>query len=796
MTSVLPAFAQKKEQAKTIAFSPGRARANDFAATGNKACGIASLFWVRPPNPKVPPRGCSRRPREQQGHCDVPMPADKTNTRIKIMKKTRKHHILLKSLGRLLAAVGFLGAAPISSQATTWYWTGISQRWSDPGNFQSQSSGGPGLPLSGDNVLVRASAARAPLLDNGGNATLSTVYASKDMTITNGGALYTAAFKLGWDASAMLTVSGGALSASDHLDLGGYDGGTAIMNISGGSITVGELCFNLNGDSNPTLGGSQLNLTGGILTASGPLWINKVHPCLLNIAGGTLMLPSSQLAKFNYWIGDGAITACGMTGNANSFAIDQTTIPGKLVVTAVNPGFVEDTFVQWNPEAFSHLTSSLDQSMALVPPGVEVLAEANYSFGCAASESGDIYFTEFNSSRISKYSPGSGTLTTIVANRPGVYGIAVDRAENVFYAQDSADGTGRVVWRKPGGSEQTIITNLTHPRQLATDTAGNLYVVIEARQILKWTKRTGVTTTLLDRGQVPRLPEGVAVTSDGRIYFSTYARVGGRGTQLTQGTVWVRETNGVVRVIAGGISRGRGLALDSSGNLYAAGEANVWDNGNSGLLLRIATNGAITRLASGLDYPQFPAIGADGKIYFTLARDNKLVAYDPRNNFAPQAISGHGLTLIAEGATWQQRAGNGLPMQLNITNTNNPADSISINGWLDITNRSGRVNMWLNVPVTNFNISLTQIPDPNNGNTNTGMFALPAVSINWADGSARSFVLPLREHRRSRWPVLNDDNAALISFPSDFGETPTAYLVYVSVDAPRRSIFKVGPKTE
>ena len=458
-----------------------------------------------------------------------------------------------------------------------------------------------------------------------------------------------------------------------------------------------------------------------------------------------------------------------------------------LIVTAINPGFAEDTLTEWNPGVFSKLTSSLDQSMALVPPGVEVLAGADYSFGCAAATNGDIYFTEFNSMRISKYSPGSGTLTTVVGNRPGVYGIAVDSAGNIFYAQDSASGTGRVVWRTPGGSEQTIIENLTHPRQLATDTAGNLYVVIEAGQILKWTKSTGLTTTLLGQGQMPRLPQGVTVAPNGRIYFSTYGKFGRRGTHLAQGTVWVRETNGVVRVIAGGISRGRGLALDKSGNLYVAAEANVWDNGNSGVLMQIAANGVMTRVASGLDYPQFPAVGADGKVYFTLARDNKLAAYEPRNSFAPQEISGHGLTLIAEGATWRQSGGNGVPIQINVSNTNNPADAISINGWLNITDGSGRVNLWLNVPVTNFNISLAQIPDPNNGNTNTGMFALPAVSVNWAYGSARSFVLPLREHRRSRWPVLNDDNPALISFPSDFGETPTTYLVYLSVNAPRRS---------
>jgi acetyl esterase/lipase len=711
------------------------------------------------------------------------------------MKKNDRSRNFLKSLIRLLLGLIILGVSMISSQGTVWNWNGnISQDWSNPDNFQSSGNNLPGVPLPADDVLIEPWAARMPFINNGGNAVLNNVYVSKDMAIGAGGALNTTSFKLGWDASSILTVSGGSLLAGDHLDVGGYNGGTAIMNISSGSINVGGLFFNRKKNANYTVGGSQLNLTGGTLIASGALSLNKTHPCLLNIAGGTLVLPNSQRGDFNFYVGDGSLTANGMVATTNSFNIDQTTIPGSLIITAINPGFMEDTFTQWNPEVFTNLTSSLDQSMALVPPGLAVLTNANYSFGTAASTNGDIYFTEFGSARISKYNPASGTLTTVVANRPAVYGIAVDNAGNIFYAQDSAAGGGRVVRRTPGGSEQTIIANLTNPRQLATDTAGNLYVVIEAGQILKWTKSTGVTTTLLDLGQMPRLPQGVAVTADGRIYFSTYATVGARGTELAEGTVWVRETNGVIRVIAGGISRGRGIALDNNGDLYVATESSVWDNGNSGLLIKIATNGAMTRVVTGLDYPQFPAIGIDGKVYVSLARDNELVAYNPRNSFASQTISGHGLTLIAEGATWQESAGNNFPIQLTVFDTNNPADSISINGFLNITNGAGTVNMWLNIPVTNFNISLAQIPDPNNGNTNTGMFALPAVSVKWAYGSIKSFVIPLREHRRSRWPVLNDNDAALISFPSDFGETPTSYLVDLSVPI-SRDIRRAGLRT-
>ncbi|MCX6924325.1 MAG: hypothetical protein NT154_14090 [Verrucomicrobia bacterium] len=554
------------------------------------------------------------------------------------------------------------------------------------------------------------------------------------------------------------------------------------MNASGGSITVGGLYLNLDSDAN-SVGGSQLYLTGGTLAASGALSINETHPTLLNIASGTLVLPSSELANVRFWMANGRSCSYGLVGTTNSFHIDQTTLPGRLVITAIDPGFAGPCYPQWNPEVFTNLPSSLDQSKASVPPGLHVLANASYSFGSSVPASGAVYFNKFGNQRICKYDPASGTVTTVISNRPGVYGIAVDNAGNVFYAEDSDSGTGKVVRRTPGGSEQDLISGLNRPRQLTTDTAGNLYVVLEQGKMLKWTKSTGFTTTLLNQGQMPVVPQGVAASPDGRVYFCTYATGGGRGTQLTEGTVWVRETNGVIRVIAGGFSRGRGMAMHPNGELYVAAEANVWDNGNSGLLVKIATNGVVSRVATGIDYPQFPSIGADGKVYLTFARDNRLIAYDPQNSFLPQVISRPGVRLSAEGATWQESAGNNFPTQLRLTNTNNPADSFSVSGFLHVNQGAGKVSLWLNIPVTNFNLSLAQIPDPNTGNTNTGNFALPAVSVDWAYGPTTGYVLPLRRHQRCRWPMSNV-GTGLETPAADFGEAPTAYLVYVSVDVP------------
>ena len=53
MTRVLRVFAKEKEPVKTVASSSGQARANDVAATGNKDRQYRVAFLGSPPTPKV-----------------------------------------------------------------------------------------------------------------------------------------------------------------------------------------------------------------------------------------------------------------------------------------------------------------------------------------------------------------------------------------------------------------------------------------------------------------------------------------------------------------------------------------------------------------------------------------------------------------------------------------------------------------------------------------------------------------------------------------------------------------------
>ena len=428
-----------------------------------------------------------------------------------------------------------------------------------------------------------------------------------------------------------------------------------------------------------------------------------------------------------------------------------------------------------DPRLIVSLPSSLDQAMVGTPNGLHVLAEAAYSFGTTVTGSGDVYFTEFGNQRIQRFSVADGSLTTIVTDRPGLYGITTDRQGNIFYAQDSDVGTGRIVKRTPSGSEEVICSGLTRPRQLSTDADGNVYAVLETRSILKWNSATGNVQTVVNslQMQTSSPPQGVAVGSDGRIYFSTYSETGSYGVALQPGGVWVRETNGSITQVAGGLWRARGLAFHPNGKLYAVTEANAWDQGNSGLLVEIDPTKKTTKnLLAGIDYAQFPAVGPDGRIYVTAARDEKLVAYDPAQQFTSQAIAEPDLQLSVENATWRETiAQAAFPLGLKI-------DTVAVDGYLTFGQGASDASMWLKLPASRFSaLGLNQsAPGP-------GFFQTPAVTVDWHYGDSQGFAVPLREHVRCRWP-MTDVGTVNESPAPDFSEDPEAFLVYVDVKAP------------
>lgn len=165
--------------------------------------------------------------------------------------------------------------------------------------------------------------------------------------------------------------------------------------------------------------------------------------------------------------------------------------------------------------------------------------------------------------------------------------------------------------------------------------------------MLRWDPINGTTEEVVGRTEAAT-PQGVAVAPNGDVFFSEYGTMepavadpSGHGSlagiaSKPGGIKVKRAANGVVSVVASGLWRCRGIALDPvRGQLYVSSEANAWDQGSSGSIHRWDwATGQLELVVAGLDYPQFPQwtplkASSAGGLVVTLARHNLVLLVTP-----------------------------------------------------------------------------------------------------------------------------------------------------------------------
>lgn len=381
-----------------------------------------------------------------------------------------------------------------------------------------------------------------------------------------------------------------------------------------------------------------------------------------------------------------------------------------------------------------------DQALSGTPEGLALEAPAHYSFGAAAAPDGSVWFTEFNHQQLRRFVPATGAVEVKRTGLPGMYGLALDRAGTVFLGQDLGDqGNPGKVLRLDAktGELRTIIAGITRPRQLVCDPQGNLFVVCETGTLLRWSATDNTVQTVLSGLSTP---QGVAVAADGTLYWSEYGRAGS-----VAGRVLQRRPDGTVKTLATGFWRARGLALTPQGALYLTTEANFYDHGSSGLLVRLDTKtGKVTHALQGLDYPQFPCATPEGRVFFACNRDSWLVSFGP----TPPTPKAPALRLTVDSLVIERRAG--LPAQGWVRI---PAEKLSLNRHELYTDRGD-----------------PEHPQP-------GIFALPTVRLSTPRGRGDSAVIALRGHGGQRFPMTHPGTAQEAP-PAGFNESPIAYLVF------------------
>lgn len=243
--------------------------------------------------------------------------------------------------------------------------------------------------------------------------------------------------------------------------------------------------------------------------------------------------------------------------------------------------------------------------------GSGLSARFNRPAGLAVDSVGNVYVADQSNNTIRKVT-NSGVVTTLA----GLAG-----------SQGSANGTGNAA-------------RFDKPQGVAVDTAGNVYVADSNNQTIRKITGNGVVTTLAGLAGTPgsadgtgstarfNYPEGLAVDGEGNVYVGDYGNhvirkitSGGAVTTLAglAGSPGSADgTGSAARLYAP-----RGVAVDSTGNLYVADAFNH-------TIRKINSGGAVTTLAgmvltlgsadgtgsaARFNYPAGVAVDSAGNVY-------------------------------------------------------------------------------------------------------------------------------------------------------------------------------------
>jgi sugar lactone lactonase YvrE len=230
--------------------------------------------------------------------------------------------------------------------------------------------------------------------------------------------------------------------------------------------------------------------------------------------------------------------------------------------------------------------------------GLATSAELSAPQRIAVDLSGNLFIADFDVNRIRKVTP-TGIISTVAGN--GTMGYGGD-----------------------GGSATSAMLSL--PRDVAVDSAGNLFIADTGRSRIRKVTPDGIISTVAGSGNAGysgdggpatsaqiKNPDGVAVDSEGNLFIAD------------SGNYRIRKVtpDGIIRTVAGNGNQGFsgdggsaatagfdpiGVALDSEGNLFIA-------DSNNGRVRKVTLDGIISTVAGNGCVPQSGIGGYSDKCF-------------------------------------------------------------------------------------------------------------------------------------------------------------------------------------